>query len=58
MSVLTRTSISFSMYGRFSPLGVFDIGAKSLMRRSLISGFVSPVSSSTLLSLSSAFRSL
>ena len=56
--MLTRTSISFSMYGRLSPLGVFAIGAKSLMRRSRVSGFVSPVRSSTLLSLSSAFRSL
>ena len=51
--MLTRTSISFSTYG-----ALFAIGAKSLMRRSLVSGFVSPVSSSTLLSLSSAFRSL
>lgn len=51
--MLTSTSISFSTYG-----ALFAIGAKSLMRRSLVSGFVSPVRSSTLLSLSSAFRSL
>ena len=53
MSVLTSTSISFSTYE-----ALFAIGAKSLMRRSRVSGFVSPVNSSTLLSLRDCFRSL
>lgn len=51
--MLTSTSISFSTYG-----ALFAIGAKSLMRRSLVSGFVSPVSNSTLLSLRDSLRSL